>query len=40
MDEDEEEEASEAPSPLVITRDMNSASKTRTEGTVERVFSY
>ena len=39
-DEDEEEEASEAPSPRVITKDMNSASKTRTQGTAERVFSY
>ena len=37
---DEEVEASEAPSPRVITRDMNSASKTRTQGTAERVFSY
>ena len=37
---DEEKEASEAPFPRVITKDMNSASKTRTQGTVERVFSY
>ena len=37
---DEEEEASEAPSPRVITRDMNSATKPRTQGTAERVFSY
>ena len=33
---DEEKEASEAPFPRVITKDMNSASKTRTQGTVER----
>ena len=37
---DEEVEDSEALSPRVITRDMNSASKTRTQGTAERVFSY
>ena len=37
---DEEVEASEAHSPRVIMRAMNSASKTRTQGTVERVFSY
>ena len=37
---DEEWEDSEALSPRVITRDMNSASKTRTQGTAERVFSY
>ena len=37
---DEEGEDSEALSPRVITRDMNSASKTRTQGTAERVFSY
>ena len=37
---DKEKEASEAPSPRVITRDMDSATKPRTEGTVERVFSY